>query len=62
MVVKEDQISSLLNPWQRFGVNLGLERIEKLLASLGNPQHNVPIIHVAGTNAKVRSVLIYLLS
>jgi dihydrofolate synthase / folylpolyglutamate synthase len=52
MVVEEDQISSLLDPFQHFGVNLGLERIKKLLESLGNPQDRVPIIHVAGTNGK----------
>jgi dihydrofolate synthase / folylpolyglutamate synthase len=55
------QIESLLQPFQRFGVHLGLERIEKLLADLGNPQDQVPIIHVAGTNGK-GSVCAYLSS
>jgi dihydrofolate synthase/folylpolyglutamate synthase len=45
-------IDSLLAPFHQFGVNLGLARIEKLLATLGNPQSRVPIIHVAGTNGK----------
>ena len=54
-------IDTILNPFQHFGVNLGLERIEKLLASLGNPHHSVPIIHVAGTNGK-GSVCAYLSS
>lgn len=53
------EIDSLLQPFQRFGVHLGLERIEKLLADLGNPHHQVPIIHVAGTNGK-GSVCAYL--
>jgi dihydrofolate synthase/folylpolyglutamate synthase len=61
MVVVEDTVSSLLEPFQRFGVNLGLTRIEKLLADLGNPQKQVPIIHVAGTNGK-GSVCAYLSS
>ena len=61
MIVKEDRIDSLLQPFARFGVNLGLERIAKLLANLGNPQHKVPIIHVAGTNGK-GSVCAYLSS
>ena len=61
MLVKEDTVSSLLEPFQRFGVNLGLTRIEKLLAALGNPQAKVPIIHVAGTNGK-GSVCAYLSS
>jgi len=54
-------IDSILQPLQRFGVHLGLERIEQLLSSLGNPHHNVPIIHVAGTNGK-GSVCAYLSS
>ena len=53
------EIDSLLQPFQHFGVHLGLERIQKLLADLGNPHHAVPIIHVAGTNGK-GSVCAYL--
>ncbi|NEO99815.1 MAG: bifunctional folylpolyglutamate synthase/dihydrofolate synthase [Symploca sp. SIO2E9] len=54
-------INSLLKSFRRFGVNLGLERIKRLLADLGNPHHYVPIIHVAGTNGK-GSVCAYLSS
>ena len=37
----------------RFGINLGLARIEKLLAVLGNPhKKNVKYIHIGGTNGK----------
>ncbi|MDF5727997.1 MAG: bifunctional folylpolyglutamate synthase/dihydrofolate synthase [Rhizonema sp. PD38] len=54
-------IDSILKPFQRFGVHLGLKRMEKLLANLGNPHHQVPIIHVAGTNGK-GSVCAYLSS
>jgi dihydrofolate synthase / folylpolyglutamate synthase len=61
MVGQENRISALLEPFQRFGVHLGLDRIEKLLADLGNPQHQVPIIHVAGSNGK-GSVCAYLSS
>lgn len=61
MVVIENTVSSLLQPFQRFGVSLGLTRIEKLLAALGNPQKQVSIIHVAGTNGK-GSVCAYLSS
>ena len=61
MVASESKIDSLLQPFQRFGVNLGLERINKLLKDLGNPQNKVPIIHVAGTNGK-GSVCAYLSS
>jgi dihydrofolate synthase/folylpolyglutamate synthase len=54
-------VNSLLEPFQRFGINLGLKRIQQLLADLGNPQDRVPIIHVAGTNGK-GSVCAYLSS
>lgn len=54
-------IDSILKPFQRFGVHLGLDRIVKLLANLGNPHHQVPVIHVAGTNGK-GSVCAYLSS
>ncbi|HYW18848.1 MAG TPA: folylpolyglutamate synthase/dihydrofolate synthase family protein [Nodularia sp. (in: cyanobacteria)] len=54
-------INSLLQPFARFGVHLGLSRILKLLANLGNPHHQVPVIHVAGTNGK-GSVCAYLSS
>ena len=36
----------------RFGVDLGLDRILRLLAAMGTPQQQVPVIHVAGTNGK----------
>ncbi len=36
----------------KFYINLGLERIEKILSILGNPQDNLKCIHVAGTNGK----------
>ena len=61
MIASDRNIASLLQPFQRFGVNLGLARIKKLLANLGNPQDRVPIIHVAGTNGK-GSVCAYLSS
>ena len=53
--------SSLLQSYQKFGINLGLERIKQLLEKLDNPHHKVPIIHVAGTNGK-GSVCAYLSS
>lgn len=36
----------------RFGVKLGLENTKKLLARLGNPEKDLKILHVAGTNGK----------
>lgn len=37
---------------QRFGIKLGLENIQALLARLGHPERSFRIIHVAGTNGK----------
>lgn len=36
----------------RFGRKLGLDNISKLLELLGNPQKDLKVIHVAGTNGK----------
>jgi len=52
-------IDSLLSPYQRFGVNLGLEMSRQLLARLGNPQKQVPFLHIGGSNGK-GSVCAYL--
>ena len=57
----DNQVESLIQPFQRFGVHLGLGRIKKLLADIGNPHLQVPLIHVAGTNGK-GSVCAYLSS
>ncbi len=38
--------------FQPLGIKLGLERMLAVLAALGNPHQQVPIIHVAGTNGK----------
>ncbi len=44
----EERINSLM----KFGMQLGLDRIKKLLNLIGNPQNNLRFIHVAGTNGK----------
>lgn len=36
----------------RFGTRLGLERMRRLLAALGDPQQGLPAVLVAGTNGK----------
>lgn len=53
--------ASLINRYERFGIHLGLERIQHLLDRIGQPHLQVPIIHVAGTNGK-GSVCAYLSS
>lgn len=37
---------------QKFGIKLGLQRVEKLLLLIGNPHNLFHSIHIAGTNAK----------
>ena len=37
---------------QRFGIQLGLMRMESLMRRLGNPQEDLSCIHIAGTNGK----------
>lgn len=50
-----------LASFDKFGIHLGLDRIQQLLHTLGNPHQQVPIIHIAGTNGK-GSVCAFLLS
>jgi len=37
---------------QHFGIKLGLENTKRLLDRLDNPQRNLRIVHIAGTNGK----------
>ena len=41
-----------LEKFKKFGSQLGLSRVRKLLNEIGNPQKNLKVIHVAGTNGK----------
>lgn len=36
----------------KFGINLGLKRIERLCELMGSPEKDLKVIHVAGTNGK----------
>ncbi|MDR0356983.1 MAG: bifunctional folylpolyglutamate synthase/dihydrofolate synthase [Clostridiales Family XIII bacterium] len=47
-VTSEERIQAL----RRFGSKPGLERMRALMNSLGNPQRDLRVIHVAGTNGK----------
>ena len=42
----------ILTSHNKFHINLGLDRISKILELLNNPQNNYQIIHIAGTNGK----------
>lgn len=41
-----------LESLHRFGIHLGLERMEAILEKLGNPQDSLKVIHVGGSNGK----------
>lgn len=41
-----------IHEFNRFGMVLGLDRMEELLRRLGNPQDDLKVIQVAGTNGK----------
>ncbi len=43
---------NLITSQEKFHICLGLERVSEVLKLLGNPQDNLKIIHVAGTNGK----------
>jgi dihydrofolate synthase/folylpolyglutamate synthase len=44
--------ADLLSRLEQFGIRLGLDTTENILAELGNPQCRFPIVLVAGTNGK----------
>jgi len=41
-----------LKSFEKSSIKLGLERINKLLNALSNPEKNIPFVHIAGTNGK----------
>src|SRR5574344_1762502 len=41
---------NLITSREKFHICLGLDRVKSVLDLLGNPQNNLKIIHVAGTN------------
>ena len=47
-----DDTVKILTSSGKFRIELGLERIKKILELLDNPQDNLKCIHVAGTNGK----------
>ncbi|WP_058485813.1 bifunctional folylpolyglutamate synthase/dihydrofolate synthase [Defluviitalea phaphyphila] len=57
------EVINYINKIENFGSKLGLSRIKELLKHLGNPEKNLKVIHVAGTNGKgsVCAMLSYIL-
>ncbi|MBI4778160.1 bifunctional folylpolyglutamate synthase/dihydrofolate synthase [Candidatus Desantisbacteria bacterium] len=50
------QSITYLENLQQFGIQLGLERVIRLLELMGNPHNGLKYIHVAGTNGKGSTV------
>ncbi|MBW2107811.1 MAG: bifunctional folylpolyglutamate synthase/dihydrofolate synthase, partial [Deltaproteobacteria bacterium] len=65
MISSLDDHLSALYRLRRFGIQLGLASIRRLMKGLGNPQDRYRVIHVAGTNGKgsvaamVSSILVH---
>ena len=51
-MISFDDVETLITKSASSGIRPGLERIERLLSILGNPQADYPAIHVVGTNGK----------
>ena len=47
-----ESIIEKIHQFNKFGMILGLDRMEELLKRLGNPHKDLKVIHVAGTNGK----------
>ncbi len=47
-----DEALEFLSNLTKFGINLGLGRIRRLLELLGNPHHHLRVVHIGGTNGK----------
>lgn len=52
MELPADPFADLIEPFQRRGVDLGLERLAGALAELGHPERRFMAVQVAGTNGK----------
>ena len=52
MTAKSDRAIEKIHEFSKFGSVLGLERMTELLSLLGDPQDQLKVIHVAGTNGK----------
>lgn len=59
-----DSTPGFLKDALKFGINLGLERMEALDRALGNPEKGLKVVHIAGTNGKgsVSSYLTHILA
>lgn len=61
MMITYDKACEIIHSAQKFGIVLGLERMEYILAKLDHPEKKIKTIHLAGTNGK-GSTLTYIKS
>lgn len=47
-----DRAAAYIEGFHRFGMRLGLSRLNRLLSHLGDPHLGLQVVHVAGTNGK----------
>ncbi len=50
--MSQTQVPEFIKDSAKFGINLGLERMNELDRLLGNPEKDLKVVHVAGTNGK----------
>jgi len=50
--LRYEEALAYLQQLTKFGFNFGLGRIRELLRRMGNPHHNLRVIHIGGTNGK----------
>lgn len=60
-MISYEEACQIVSSAQKFGICLGLERMEAMLVSLDHPEQKINAIHLAGTNGK-GSTLTYLKS
>ena len=54
--MRYEEAEAYIHSFTRFGSQLGLGRMRRLLAKMGNPQEKLRFVHVAGTNGKGSTV------
>ena len=47
-----EEAMNFIQNTSKFGSVLGLDNIKELLERLGNPQDQLKVVHIAGTNGK----------
>ena len=54
--MSQTDVPEFIKDSAKFGINLGLERMDELDRLLGNPEKDLKVVHIAGTNGKGSTV------